>query len=117
MPKLRPPESTSLTSTEEAAYQAWLAQNHIMNADAPEAHYDMRGFWKATHGAPHPPGSEQHFPDTFKQHGHPSFSQESQYSQGPWDGGMWVGPNGVSDPLTTLLEQPPMAVSHLRKPE
>lgn len=87
-------ETTALTPAQEAAYRHWLQANRITNADHPDAHYDMRGFWQATKGAPHPPGSEQHFPDTFKQHGHPTFSQESQYSAGPFDGGRWTdGPS------------------------
>jgi hypothetical protein len=97
-------ETTLLNPAEEGHYQQWLQENGIRNADDPESRYDMRGFWKQTGGAPHPPGQVQHFPDTFKQHGHPTFSQESQYSRGPWDGGMWVN--------DTLLAQPPMAVSH-----
>jgi len=99
-----PNETTSLSPLEEALFQKWVGQNGLGEVDAPDAHYDMRGFWKSTQGAPHPPGSEQHFPDTFKQHGHPTFSQESQYSKGAYDGGMWNGDN--------FIPQPPMAVSH-----
>jgi len=98
-------ETTQLSPAEEVAFRRWAAENGITNYDHQDAHYDMRGFWKSTQGAAHPPGSVQHFPDTFKQHGHPSFSQESQYSKGPSDGGMWVGGD-------TYLAQPPMAVSH-----
>jgi hypothetical protein len=99
------PETTPLTPDEERAFQRWAKTNRIGDVDHPDSFYDYRGFWKATRGAAHPPGSELHFPDTFKQHGHPTFSQESQYSRGFWDGGMWL-PNDV------LLAQPPMAVSH-----
>jgi len=105
-------ETTALDPLQEVLFQKWAQDNKLQPVDAPDTHYDMRGFWKSTQGTPHPPGSVQHFPDTFKQHGHPTFSQESQYSQGPWDGGMWLGPNGTSDPLTTLLNQPKLAVSH-----
>lgn len=84
-------EQTPLTPDEERAFQTWARANGIQDVDRPGSRYDYRGFWKATQGAPHPPGSEQHFPDTFKQHGHPTFSQESQYSAGPWDGGRWAG--------------------------
>jgi hypothetical protein len=105
------PEQTALSPDEEAAFQSWVQANGLRDVDSPDAHYDMRGFWKQTQGAPHPPGSEMHFPDTFKQHGHPTFSQESRYSKGAFDGGMWVGPNGVEDG-DTFVPQPPMAVSH-----
>jgi hypothetical protein len=100
-------EITPLSPQDEVAFRAWAHANRIENYDHPDAHYDMRGFWKATSGAPHPPGREQHFPDTFKQHGHPTFSQESQYSAGAADGGQWVG--------DTYLAQPKMAVSHLEQ--
>jgi hypothetical protein len=109
------PEVTQLTPAEETAFRAWVERNGITDLDHPDSHYDYRGFWKATGGAPRAPGlmtsrgtvgPPGHFPDTFKQHGHPTFSQESQYSRGPRDGGMWVGEND------TLLAQPPMAPSH-----
>jgi hypothetical protein len=98
------PDTTVLTPADEAAFQAWARANRIPDVDHPDSHYDYRGFWKATAGAPHPPGSDAHFPDTFKQHGHPTFSQESQYSQGAWDGGKWIN--------DTFLAQPTLAVSH-----
>lgn len=92
-------ERTPLTPVEEQQFRIWAAMNGIKDVDEPDAYYDYRGFWKQTQGRPHPPGSEQHFPDTFKQHGHPTFSVESQYSAGPYDGGRWVGesfvPNGA----------------------
>jgi hypothetical protein len=101
-------DTTRLTEDEERAFQRWIVANRITDLDHPDSHYDYRGFWKATGGAPHPPGAERHFPDTFKQHGHPTFSQESQYSSGPSEGGMWL-------PDETFLAQPPMAVSHRKK--
>jgi hypothetical protein len=94
-----PNERTILTPGEEIMFRQWATQNGIQNYDDPRALYDMRGFWKATQGAPHPPGEQMHFPDTFKQHGHPSFSVESNYSQGPWDGGRWLqNPPDQNDP-------------------
>src|SRR6266700_1070392 len=84
VPPAKPPsETTRLAPAEEQRFQQWTHDNGITNVDHPDAHYDMRGFWHATGGAPHPPGAEQHFPDTFKQHGHPTFSVESKYSRGP----------------------------------
>jgi len=97
-------ENTILSPQEEAQFQQWAQNNGITDVDHPDSHYDYRGFWRATQGASHPPGSEMHFPDTLKQHGHPTFSQESQYSRGPQDGGMWSG--------DTYIVQPPMAISH-----
>lgn len=83
-------ENTALTPAEERAFREWAIANGIHDVDMPDSHYDYRGFWKQTQGASHPPGSERHFPDTFKQHGHPTFSVESQYSAGPFDGGRWL---------------------------
>ncbi len=102
-------EITALTPAQEVAFQQWIKANGIQDLNEPDSHYDYRGFWLKTQGQPHPPGKVQHFPDTFKQHGHPSFSQQSQYSAGPADGGMWVGPEG---PDQQYLAQPRMAVSH-----
>lgn len=93
---MMPKEQTRLTPEEEMAFQAWAQANKIENYDHPDAHYDMRGYWKqvAAKG-----GDEsqinagdglRHYPDTFKQHGHPTFSVESQYSAGPFDGGRWL---------------------------
>lgn len=88
------PEITTLSPTEEQAYRTWLAANRtapgIANADSPAAHYDMRGFFADKQAlAQWKPG--EHFPDTYKQHGHPTFSVESKYSAGPNDGGSWNG--------------------------
>lgn len=94
-------ESTPLTMAEEAAFQQWAQDNGLTDVDHPDSHYDYRGFWKSTNGAPHPPGSEQHFPDTFKQHGHPSFSVESQYSRGPQDGGRWLDDTLIPPPMAS----------------
>lgn len=88
-------ERTRLAPDEELAFRMWAQKNGITDVDAPDSHYDYRGYWKTTRGASHPPGSEQHFPDTFKQHGHPTFSVESQYSAGPYDGGRWIGDSFV----------------------
>lgn len=102
-------ETTRLSVSEEAAFQRWARENRITDVDLPESRYDYRGYWKATQGASHAPGSEAHFPDTYKQHGHPTFSVESQYSAGPTDGGRWNGDRYVppgSDLLATSRSTP-----------
>lgn len=108
-------EITALTPEENTRFLHWIDVNGITDLDHPDSHYDYRGYWKATGGAPVEPGMfishgdgrqlprRAHFTDRFKQHGHPTFSQESQYAK-PGEGGMWVG--------DTLVPQPPMAVSH-----
>jgi hypothetical protein len=115
-------DTTRLTPDEERAFQQWTVTNRITDVDHPESRYDYRGYWKSTGGAPVEPGMfvshgagqqlprRAHFTDVFKQHGHPTFSQESQYSRGPSEGGMWIGPDAE-----TFLAQPPMAVSHTQK--
>src|SRR5262245_13980 len=100
------PEVTPLSPLEELSFRRWAQQNQITDVDHPQSFYDYRGYWKSTGGKPHKPGD--HFPDTFKQHGHPTFSVESQYSKGPWDGGMWAGE-------TFIPQAPPLAVSHRQK--
>jgi hypothetical protein len=81
------PETTQLAPEEQAAFEQWLRANNIHDLDDPRSHYDYRGAFKA--GVGREPGAEGHFPDTFKQHGHETFSNESQYSKG--DGGSWNG--------------------------
>jgi hypothetical protein len=85
------PERTPLTTTEEAAFRQWATESGIADVDHPQSYYDYRGLYRARQGRPIPLGAARHFPDTFKQHGHPTFSQESQYSRGRWDGGQWIG--------------------------
>lgn len=92
-------ERTALTPEEEAQFQSWAKANGIRDVDHPDSKYDYRGYWKSVAAK----GQDQrktyedgpHFPDTYKQHGHPSFSVESQYSAGPWDGGRWNGESFV----------------------
>lgn len=88
-------ERTDLSADDEAQFQQWTSDNNLSDVDHPDSHYDYRGFWKETNGAPHPPGAQMHFPDTYKTHGHPTFSVESKYSKGPQDGGRWEGDNFI----------------------
>jgi hypothetical protein len=73
----------------------------------------MRGYWQENKGpnrmAGHGPIQIEgaHGPDTYKQHGHPTFSTESKYSRGKWDGGTWI-------PGSEVLMPPPFA-SHKRQ--
>lgn len=98
-----PGEVTPLGMAEEVAFQAWAQANGIRDVDRPDSHYDYRGFWKQSQGAAHVPGAQVHFPDTFKQHGHPTFSDESQYAT-PVDpqGGIWVNRGGGDEQLKRL---------------
>lgn len=78
-------ETTKLTPPEEKQFKEWVKQNKITDVNEPDSFYDYRGAFKAGVS----PSDDKHWPDTFKQHGHPTFSVESQYSKGPNDGGTW----------------------------
>ena len=104
-------ETTQLSPLEEALFRRWVQTNNITDLDSPDSHYDYRGFWKT--GAPHKQGD--HFPDTFKQHGHPTFSIESQYSKGPYDGGMWNGENYMPQMTPAVSHIQPQAIIQLLK--
>ena len=96
-------EITHLSPEEENNFREWARKNNINDVDHPDSHYDYRGYWKETNGAPHRIGD--HFPDTYKQHGHPTFSVESKYSSGPNDGGRWNGDKFV--PQQSSVKQYP----------
>lgn len=81
------PETTQLAPKDEPRFRAWVKRYNIRDLDHPKSHYDYRGAFLA--GAK--PDAKGHWPDTFKQHGHESFSVQSKYSRGPQDGGRWQG--------------------------
>jgi hypothetical protein len=95
-------ETTPLTPEQEKVFQQWAAQAGIGDLDSPLSAYDYRGYW----ADPTVPQKEKasyrwlksHLPDTYKQHGHESFSAESKYSRGKWDGGQWLGDVLVAPP-------------------
>ena len=92
------PERTNLSPMEEALFNYWVKQTGIRDNDHPDSFYDYRGYWKdiASQGKDLTQilsDGFRHYPDTYKQHGHPTFSQESKYSKGPADGGMWLERN------------------------
>lgn len=105
MPESQPSERTPLTPDQARAFYRWVVEAGITDLDHPESHYDYRGYWKdiARRGQDQRQVNAQdqqlHFPDTYKQHGHPTFSQESQYSRGRWDGGRWIGETLVGPPM------------------
>lgn len=85
-------ETTPIPPGLEPAFKSWVRQNKISDLDNPNSHYDYRGaFLAGVHSQINPTDSLPHWPDRFKQHGHPTFSVKSQYSHGPDDGGRWEG--------------------------
>jgi hypothetical protein len=98
-----PRDTTPLTPAAEKKFRAWTRQMGVTDADEPNAFYDYRGAYKA--GVK--PGADRHWPDTFKQHGHPTFSNESQYA-GEGEGGAWAPDGRFLPPLPRSL--PPVDV-------
>lgn len=85
------PYQTKLAGPAEALFRAWVAKNQIpFDPTAKVADYDMRGYYQATGGTQHKPGS--HFPDTYKTPYGTSFSAESRYAQ-PNTPLVWSGNN------------------------
>ena len=104
---MRQNETTRLTPQQEAAFQQWLKTTGITDADDPRSAYDYRGAYLANQkSATNSTDNAPHWPDTYKQHGHPTFSIESKYSKGPNDGGKWGGMMGEQyAPPTDLLSR------------
>ena len=75
--------NTPLTPEEEARYRRELGDKANDTYD-----YDMRGFWKSQ-GQLDPRG---HAGDQFKKPNHPTFSDQSQYSNFAVPGGHWSEP-------------------------
>lgn len=88
MPDPSQAEVTPLPPGRDAEFRAWLEKNNVHDLDNPNSHYDYRGAFLAGEGRGAGSG---HFTDRFKQHGHPTFSIESQYSKNSNDGGSWDG--------------------------
>lgn len=100
-------ERTVLSPEDERQFLAWVRANGIQDLDHPDSHYDYRGYWKAVASKGqdvrqmNAQDGRLHYPDTFKQHGHPTFSVESQYSRGLQDGGRWIGDTLVAPPMAS----------------
>lgn len=93
-------DTTQLTPEMEVAFRAWAENNGIRDVDMPDSNYDYRGAWLAGMQA----GPDAHWPDTFKQHGHETFSNESQYAGGPYDAGHWEGDKYVPAPIAPPID-------------
>lgn len=73
--------NTELTPQEKTEYDKRFSAKDSYD-------YDMQGWFKANPGV-EPNGAGVHYPDTFKKPNHPTFSNESQYSTGEFEGGKW----------------------------
>ena len=105
--------NTELTEQEEKAYQTWIQQvKTITGRDLSKdtETYDMRGFWKEAPGEQLQrilDDNDAHFTDKYKKPNHPTFSNESQYSKGEWEGGTWSydGKKEIFTPSRRMLEK------------
>ena len=70
--------TTPIPHKRAGAFAEWLRRNNVTDLDHPLSFYDYRGAFLA--GVE--PGTDGHYPDTFKQPGHPTFSVESKYATG-----------------------------------
>lgn len=114
-------ETTYLTPPENINFNNWINQNKIKDLDDPESHYDYRGYWKdiASKGQNateiNPVDHLLHYTDTYKQHGHPTFSSESQYSRGLQDGGRWIDNSLVAPPTPSHAPTPELMWNWLKR--
>ena len=76
------------------------------NPDAPEQQYDYRGFYNKYGDVDMTKG--QHFTDEFKLPGHPTFSNESKYSNKQTPGGSW----NQMDNGDWIFEHSPFTMKH-----
>lgn len=81
---------TKLDPIEEQEFQKWYKSQAVVNGislnpDDKEHYYDYRGFWKENRGK----SNIGHFTDKYKIPGHPTFSEESIYSEPIVKGGKW----------------------------
>lgn len=99
---LQPGERSDIPPEQEMAFRQWLKANKVTDLDAPDSFYDYRGAFLAGLNR----GKDGHWPDTYKQHGHPTFSVESRYATpGDPTAGRWEGETFIP-PFVGLLTSP-----------
>lgn len=93
--------TTALNNDEEKQFQSWYSKvakykNLNPNPDADGQDYDYRGYWKnEDRNGILGSNPNAHFTDRYKQPTHPTFSNESQYSNNETPGGTWVKGKGT----------------------
>lgn len=93
--------TTALNNDEEKQFQSWYSKvakykNLNPNPDADGQDYDYRGYWKnEDRNGILGLNPNAHFTDRYKQPTHPTFSNESQYSNNETPGGTWVKGKGT----------------------
>lgn len=78
---------TTLSSSDEAKFKTWVAQNDVPFDPSPKADYDMRGFWQGIQSgdsnaksAVDPNDGKLHYSDYWKTPYHQTFSSESKWA-------------------------------------
>lgn len=93
--------TTALNNDEEKQFQSWYSKvakykNLNPNPDADGQDYDYRGYWKnEDRNGILGSNPNAHFTDRYKQPTHPTFSNESQYSNNETPGGTWIKGKGT----------------------
>lgn len=98
--------TTLLSVPEEQQFKAWVKANKVPFDPAPNADYDMRGFFRALQNkdpaatrAVNPNDGKMHYPDTWKTPYHESFSNESKFAN-PKTAPRWNSQDQLVDPTT-----------------
>jgi hypothetical protein len=112
--------NTRLSPREEQEFTRWLELASLKkqrDVGRDLGTYDLRGLWKN--------GGEQlddftmggHAPDTYKKPSHPTFSKESIYSVGDYEGGDWISDTEFAPSMKMLKTTHPLLKLHdyLRK--
>ena len=92
--------TTKLTDNEERQFQDWYRRvakykNLNPNPDAVGQDYDYRGYWKNEDRETIFDDKKGHFTDKYKQPTHPTFSNQSMYSNNITPGGEWIKGKGT----------------------
>ncbi len=105
---------TELGDRREKKFQDWYANAAATlgldpNPDAYSHAYDYRGYWLNNRDAD-VSSPDFHFPDTWKQPHHPTFSTDSIYAKGHDGVGHWEGDTFVPGPFNNLMQATEPAV-------
>ena len=108
MPNQTSQYNTQLSPGEERQFQDWAREtSHAVGRDILRdlADYNLRGYWLyETPDIPTGPGG--HMPDEYKKPGHPTFSEESMWSNPFNQGGRWSGQSFT--PSSQQLQRNPL---------
>jgi hypothetical protein len=94
------PFDTTLSKDDEFLFQQWLSKaSSLRGRDVSKDlnDYDLRGYWLMT-GSKLKDITVGHLPDTYKKPNHPTFSEESIYSDEKNAGGKWKGNTFIPSP-------------------